>query len=222
MINKLSLLIKQFGFKNAVLRVMKSFLKPFFYISTDIILVVDGKRPIQQRNEKIVISIIEKSDLNELIIQKTLDENLLWKFDRFLNDNCTGLLAYFNHSLSGYSFIQHKGVYKFASKTHFIIPEKISVIKNLLVYPEYRGLSIGKSLNLSSITTIPLNKYPLAFVKADNRYALRNFKLYGFKEKVKVRTIIWFSRWRLQKISLLSMQDQLTDEIIDGLSIIQH
>ena len=213
------MLIKQFGLKHAIFRTIMSRIKPIFRSQLALLLIIESRNHNEPTAEEVRIAYLDKLILHNLFSQDKIDKELFLKFEDFLNTNCTGLLAFLDDSLTGYAFIQHKGLYKFIPNGSFLIPEKMTLLKNLMVFPEYRGLSIGKILNQKRIASVPNDKFPLVFVKADNRYAIRNLKMFGFEEKVKVRIITWFGKWSFQKIKLLVKPDHITDEIIKGLTV---
>lgn len=215
---KYRLLHKQFGLKNALKRVFKSAFRPIITSNTDLILIIKQKKSNTSGLKDKNIEGLSFEMLKELKENNTIKEDIYFKFKNFLDNKCKGFVCLLNQEIAGYAFLQYSGTYRFGSKGVFQVPDMMVLLKNLLVFPEYRGYSIGKYLNQKRIASVPNDKYPLVFVKADNRFAIRNLKMFGFEEKLKVRIITWFGKWSFQKITLLGKPDTITDEIIKGLT----
>ena len=77
------------------------------------------------------------------------------------------------------------------------------MLKNLYVKPKYRGRSLGKLINEARINNIPESYIPCVFVLPENRYAIRNLKMYAFEECLKVSHITWFKTIKKTKIKKL-------------------
>jgi len=90
------------------------------------------------------------------------------------------------------------------------------VLKNLLVFPECRGRSLGKYLNQACIAAIPAGHTPIVFVMTENRIAIRNVKMFGFKEILIVTRTTWFKRWTRQTVKVLHDGD-ISQKLIHGL-----
>ena len=50
-------------------------------------------------------------------------------------------------------------------------------------------MSLGKKINEARINNIPSSCIPCVFVISDNRYAIRNSKMYGFTDLLSVKHI---------------------------------
>lgn len=216
--NKIGLLSKQFGLQNAILRILKSIIKPIYYSSINIIMVCDTE--VEYISKSLYqIEEITPSIIDSLLINKKIEVDLANKFNEFILNSCTGFYAQVNGEFAGFAFIQHSGDYSFGRKGRFLIPTNISVLKNLTVLPRFRGSSIGKELNSVRISSILPQKVPIGFVIEDNRYAIRNLKLNGFSEYLIVKVTVRFGRWSSQRILKIIQQGEITNQILFGLGI---
>ena len=76
-------------------------------------------------------------------------------------------------------------------------------LKNLFVKPEFRGMSLGKKINEARINDIPSSCIPCVFVISDNKYAIRNLKMYGFKTQIIVNHYRFFKIYHRSKLKVL-------------------
>jgi hypothetical protein len=88
----------------------------------------------------------------------------------------------------------------------------------LFVVEKYRGKSIGKSLNMKRINSIPERYTPVGFVITGNRYAIRNLKYCGFEELMIVKITTIFYKWSRLKV-INKNYDIVTNSLINGLNI---
>lgn len=139
------------------------------------------------------------------------------RLKRFLDYGCYGFLAEINHRIAGYIFIQPEGIYPFCSGGTFLIPEGMMVLKNLLVFPEFRGRSLGRYLNQACIAAISAGHTPIVFVMPENRIAIRNLRMFGFEEMLTVTRMTWFRRWTTQRIKIIK-DCEITQRLIVGLN----
>lgn len=134
----------------------------------------------------------------------------------FLGEGSRGFLAEVDGRFAGYAFVQPAGRYPFARTGRLEIPERMMVLKNLLVFPAFRGRSLGKGLNQVRIASIPAGWTPVAFVMTENRVAIRNLTVFGFEETLIVRRATWFRRWTRQSVAVLC-SGQACDSLLAGL-----
>jgi GNAT superfamily N-acetyltransferase len=134
----------------------------------------------------------------------------------FLAQGCRGFLAEVDGRLAGWALIQSTGTYPSGYGGRFQIPADMMVLKNLLVFPEFRGHSLGKKLNQTRIAAVPEGGTPVAFVIAENRIAIRNLKMFGFEEMLTVTRTTWFRRWTAQRVRV-SCDCDISRRLIRGL-----
>ena len=89
------------------------------------------------------------------------------------------------------------------------------MLKNLFVKPNYRGLSLGKKINEARINAIPKGCIPCGFVIPENKYAIRNLKLYGFQEQLKISHTSWFKKYTYTRLQLIH-DTKLNEIVIKG------
>ncbi len=68
----------------------------------------------------------------------------------FLDEGSRGFLAEVDGRLAGYAFVQPAGVYQFAGSGRLRILERVMVLKNLLVFPAFRGALAGQAAQSSA------------------------------------------------------------------------
>lgn len=213
--NKLLNHFRQFGLFATLMRLLKVIIRPIIRINKNIVLAISDHQP--DKNNKFP----EIKNMTIFTVDKAEKKGELNKIQaqmlrKFLSEGCQGFIAYVDNNLAGYSFIQKSGIYLFSHKGRFKIPENMFLLKNLFVFPKYRGKSIGKKLNQIRISSIPKDKIPIVFVTSDNTYAIRNLKVYGFCEFIVVRVIIWFAKWSSQKVIKLYYENNLSKNINEG------
>ena len=89
------------------------------------------------------------------------------------------------------------------------------ILKNLFVRPKFRGMSLGKHINKARINSIPDGYIPCGFVVPENRFAIRNLKMFGFEEYLTISNITLFKTFEKAKIKTLK-NDEMTKLIISG------
>ncbi|MFB0925839.1 MAG: GNAT family N-acetyltransferase, partial [Vicingaceae bacterium] len=119
-----------------------------------------------------------------------------------------------NNELAAWGFVQTKGTYKYGSY-FYDLPESVHMLKNLYVKPNYRGMSLGKKINEARINAIPEGCIPCVFVIPENKYAIRNLKLYGFQEQLKISHTSWFKKYTYTRLQLIH-DTKLNKIIIKG------
>jgi len=207
--------VKQFGWKASFSQAIRALLRTVWQVSRDIVFAI----PEQQQNQQLQHSDIKI--MTEEMVETAAKRGELTKQQRklllqFLNENCRGFMAFVENSLAGYGFVQTAGIYHFGHNGRFQIPPNMMVFKNLLVFTKYRGGSIGKKINQARRDAIPKNCVPLGFIIFENRYALRNWKMFGAEEMLIVIRTTLFKKWTVQRIKVLK-DCNIAHRIIEGL-----
>lgn len=158
-------------------------------------------RPDFSENEK--IKVFDAKSIEQL---KGSNIDLPSALSRQINnfiENSRVVLYILDNQIAGWGFVQESGISDYA-QYKFRIPSQTELLKNLFVIPSFRGKSIGKYINEHRIKTVSEDKIPIVFVMTENKYAIRNLKLFGFKMQVKVVDKVWFGNRHKRNITLLS------------------
>lgn len=190
---------RQFGFYSTLIRLFKSIIRPVLISAEMIVVAIPGHRPIHTNSFSNVFR-INKTTITEATKKGNLTINEINKIKQFFKEGSIGYYIEHGNKIAGYAFIQKQGIYQFGHKGQFNIPTRMMVLKNLYVLPEYRGKSLGKTLNEVRVSNIPQGYTPLGFVVKDNRYALRNLQEVGFQEIMIVRVVTYLRKWTKQYI----------------------
>jgi len=208
---KISLLIRQYGLLAVFKKFASRFISPFVRRTTFIVLAInhDIRQRVKGEVKRMTYDDIYGWEANGII-----DHPAASLFNGFLKDGCKGYYLKENDDLAAWGFVQTYGSYKYGNY-YYQMPEKIHNLKNLYVKPEHRGKSFGKMINEARINDIPANCTPVVFVIPENRYALRNLKIYGFEEYLMVQHISCFNRWQKRKIKILR-HGEMSELLMEG------
>ena len=130
----------------------------------------------------------------------------------FVDQGCRGVYAEVDGRLAGYAWVQYEGEYRFGGSGRVTIPPKYTFVKNLFVYPEFRGRKLGQKLNAARLAMIPPGHTPVVFIIPENRIAIRNWEKHGFQRIAEVKNSHWIGgcwRTRVKRLSELSEADEL-------------
>ena len=207
--------VRQFGLFASVAQVARAAVRPVYRVNRQLILAIPGHRPDPHENFS-EIRDMTLDAIESAAGRGELTEAQERSLKRFLSQGCRGFLAEVDGRLAGYAFIQSPDTYTFGSSGRLRIPTATMVLKNLLVFPDFRGQSLGKKLNQARIAAVPEGHTPVVFVMTENRFAIRNLKMFGFEEMLIVTRTTWFRRWSSQKVRVLCDCD-ISRRLIQGL-----
>jgi ribosomal protein S18 acetylase RimI-like enzyme len=210
--NKLKDRYLQFGIIAIIWRFFKRLLQPLVYLNTFNVLVVPEH--IHNQDTELGIQKISKQKIQDYFANGELLENQREQLLKFLDEGCYGYFAKTNHGLAGFAIVQNNGIYSYSVMGKFDLRDHFGMLKNLYVFPSFRGKSIGKKLNFVRISGIEENKYPIGFVVGDNKYAIRNLELNGFEKTVKIKTYIFFRKFFIKRIVRDYRRDYLSELVI--------
>lgn len=193
--------VRQFGLRAACAQAARAALRPAFEVKRDLVMIIPNHEP--RPVELPEIRPMAAEDVEAATERGELDARRRALLLGFLGEGSRGFLAEVDGRLAGYAFVQPAGVYQFAGSGRLRIPERVMVLKNLLVFPAFRGRSLGKKLNEARIAAIPQDYTPCGFVIPENRFAIRNLRLFGFQECLLVRRATWFRHWTRQTITVV-------------------
>lgn len=188
--------IRQFGFKVAIIQVLRAIFRKVYEVNEDIVFVANERekrkfcvKSIKQLSEKKVKKYQECGELSREWAKLLLN---------FVSQGCMGLHIEINGKLAAYSWIQFKGEYEYGKSGKMAIPANYAVFKNLYVFPEFRGKKLGQKLNEAKLELIASRYTALIFIMSENRYALRNWRNLGARRICKVKRWHWFrGNWRM-------------------------
>jgi GNAT superfamily N-acetyltransferase len=104
---------------------------------------------------------------------------------------CKGFCVERDGKLAGYAWVQFSGAYAYGGTGTLEIPQNAGVIKDVFVCSEYRGQGIGRKLTAACLGAIPAGHLPLVMSIPENRYAIRNWRRYGFVAGWSIRRTKW-------------------------------
>jgi len=130
-----------------------------------------------------------------------------------------GICAEIDGKLAGYAWVQFAGSYRFGQGGNIELPEPCVVMKNLYVFPEFRGKAWGAKLNRARLSLIAAQKIPVVFIIPENKYAIRNWEQLGFVRVAEVRQWRWLCRpWhmRIRRLSALHEAEPILRALDDA------
>ncbi len=201
---------KQFGASYLAKKLLTKIITPV-YKSTSFYVLSVQERPAFSENKHIIVydaTTIEKLEKSNIELPTALDRQI----NNFIVKSRV-ILYILDDQVAGWGFVQESGISDYA-QYKFRVPSQTELLKNLYVLPEFRGKSIGKYINEHRIKTVPKGKIPIVFVMTENKYAIRNLEMFGFKKQVKVVDKLWFRNKHKRNITLLS--DHSSAEIIES------
>lgn len=203
--------IKQFGY----LSTMKTMLTYFFWsilkTNSYVVLVIDNHKKKVIENS---VKIMTREKINNWLRDDYINDSEAKKFMKFLTSECIGYYIEVEKELAAWGFVQTTGTYQYG-QYFYEIPESVHMLKNLYVKPNFRGMSLGKKINEARVKAIPDGCIPCVFVIPENKYAIRNLKLYGFQEQLKISHTTWFKKYTYTRLDLIN-DNKLNEIIIKG------
>lgn len=206
--------VRQFGLRAALAQAARAAIRPVCDVKRYMVMAIREHRP-----EPVVfpeIRPVTVEDVDRAADRGELTERQRTLLSGFLAEGCSGFLAEVEGRLAGYGFVQPAGIYAWGGIGRFQAPDGMVILKNLLVFPGFRGHSLGKKLNETRIASIPSGRTPIVFVMTENRYAIRNLKMFGFEEMMIVTRRTWFKRWTWQTVLVLN-DGAITERLLRGL-----
>ncbi|MCD6474798.1 MAG: hypothetical protein J7K85_00875 [Anaerolineaceae bacterium] len=209
--------IRQYGFRVGMVQILRAMLRTMYHVNTDIIFIIPDFKGhayhdpcIEQLTHERIRQAAGEGALNEA------DVSLL---SSFLAEGSQGVCAVINGKLAGYGLVQYEGEYRFGRTGRMIIPPKYAVAKNLFVFSEFRGQRLGQRLNEARLALIPAGYIPVGFIIPENRFAIRNWEMFGFQRVLQIKCWCWLaSRWHIKIVRLAGGKyvDELEQVLIEG------
>lgn len=194
--NNLRSRIRQFGLYSASVQIVRAMLRLVYRVELNIVFVIP-EFSTPAFNDPCIVP-MTRERIQKAANAGGLKENEIQLLAGFLAEGCHGICAEINGKLAGYAWIQFEGEYRFGRTGQMIIPPNYAMVKNLLVFPEYRGCKLGQKLNVARLAQIPSGHIPVAFIIPENRFSIRNWEKYGFQRVLQVKRWSWFrGPWRM-------------------------
>jgi GNAT superfamily N-acetyltransferase len=189
--------IHQFGIRAAIAQIFLFLIRVLYQTDRDIVFVIPkfiGHYFHSSNIKPITVESIQKfgksGELNAEDVQLQL---------QFLAERCRGVYVEICGKLGGYSWLQFNGIYRFGRTGQMIIPPKHIVIKNVFVFPEFRGNKIGQQLIAASLNLIPSGVVPVILTIPENRFSIRNCEKFGFQRVLQIEKWCWFcGHWQMK------------------------
>jgi hypothetical protein len=212
--------VRQFGLFASFAQALRAAVRPVWRINHDLILAILDHKPNEQPVYPEIIDMTAEK-IEAAVNRGELTGQQKTSLYNFLAEGCRGFIAEVNGRLAGYAFIQPAGTYTITDTSRMQIPAGMMILKNLLVFPEFRGHSLGKKLNQARIAAIPADQTPIVFVIMENRFAIRNLMMFGFEEILIVTKVTWFGKRSVQRIKVLR-DCEISRRLIDVLESADH
>jgi len=197
--------VRQFGLPAVLKLKCLAAVRPVIEFERELVLTLPNHQPTPVCFPE--IRPMTHEDVENIAKRGELSESKRAALHRFLNEGF-GFFAEIDGCPAGYGFVQPSGVYNFGRSGCLHIPEGMMVLKNLLVFPEFRGHSLGKKLHQALIASIPAGQTPIAFVVPENRVNIRNVKMFGFQGIMVISRTTWFKDRTCQTVKILGDEDK--------------
>jgi len=156
--NKIVNRVRQYGYRSAFAQISRAALRRVYQVDRDIVFVIPDFDVYAFCDPCIIPLTPERiqqaADAGEL---NTDEAQLL---SDFLAERCRGVCAEIDGKLAGYGLVQFEGEYRFGRTGRMIIPPNHVIVKNLLVFPDYRGHKLGQKLTEALLALIPSGCLP--------------------------------------------------------------
>ena len=206
--------VRQFGLHAAFRQILLAIVRPVWQIRKNLVMAIPEHQPDKQPEHAEILDMTPHTVRNAVELGQ-LNERQQALLQSFLTTGCKGFFCQSDNHIAGYAFIQPAGTYVFAGSGRFQIPDGMMIFKNLLIFPQFRGHSLGKKLHQARIASIPADQTPIVFVMPENRFAIRNLKMYGFEEMLTITRITWFKKKTIQRIGKIK-NCKITHHLIQG------
>lgn len=211
--------IRQYGMLSSFKRyVLLKLIKPFYHKKReDLVLVILNHQPEDDASQA---KRMTNESLAKFLERGCVNEAEYEKFSKFIETQCDGYYMEVDEKLAAWAFVQKSGAYQYGNY-YYHIPKGFNLLKNLYVRPAYRGKSLGKVLNKTRIQNIPKDTVPMVFVLPENRYAIRNLKMYGFTEAIKIAHVKWLGQKEKKIVKVLNDVQQ-RELLIEGFNTVSY
>jgi len=198
--------VLQYGWRRCCLRALQALLRPAYRSSTDLLFVLPDFQG--QYFEDAILRPITQETIDKALQAGDLCPAEAQLLTCFLDEGSRGIYAAVYGRLAGYAWVQDSGEYRFGRAGRLTIPPKVSVVKNLHVFPEFRGIKLGQKLNAARLAMINPRRTPVVFIVPENRYAIRNWEKYGFQRALEVKQWRWIGgSWHMKLTRLAKLPE---------------
>ena len=207
----------QYGFQAGMAQIMRVIVRLVYQVKQDIIFIIPGFRGHVYNDP--CIEPLTNERIRQAADEGALNEAEVSLLSGFLTEGSQGVCAVINGKLAGYGLVQYEGEYSFGRTGRMIIPPNYAVVKNLFVLSDFRGQRLGQRLNEAILALIPAGHIPVGFIIPENRFAIRNWEMFGFQRILQVKRWCWFaSHWQMKIDRLADGKhvDELEQALIEG------
>lgn len=202
---------KQYGLVSLFKRIPYTLIRKLYKLNKHTVYIIANHKSKAYQND---VEIMDMLKINEWLENNKIDKTEAVRFKNFLQTNCIGYYIELNNELGAWGFVQTEGIYQYGTY-NYELPENVQMLKNLFVKPNFRGMSLGKKVNKARINAIPNSCIPCGFVIPENRFAIRNLKMLGFKEVLSVSHVNWFKYFTKTRIKVFKT-DKFSDLLMSG------
>jgi GNAT superfamily N-acetyltransferase len=209
--------MRQYGCTAALAQIVLAAVRPVYQVDSSIAFIILDFQGYAFSDSRIVSLTFER-------IQQAADEHELRPHEinllsGFLREGCRGVCAEVDGGLAGYGFVQFEGDYRFGHVGSMRIPEHCAVLKNLFVFPRYRGRRLHQKLSEALLSLVPPDWLPCGLIIPENRIAVRNWEKCGFQRVFEVSHRRWLGgQWqmRINRLAECSAAEKLERAMVAG------
>ncbi len=209
--------VQQYGLRAALAQILRALVRNVYRIDRDIVFLIPGFFGREFHDS--CIKPLTHERIERAADAGELNTDEVQSLSGFLAKGCQGVCAEIDGKLAGYGLVQFEGEYRFGCTGQMIIPPDCVIVKNLFVFPDYRGHRLGQKLTEALLALIPSGRLPVGLIIPENRFAIRNWERCGFRRILQVKRWRWFrGRWQMHVERLADglQVDELEQALIDG------
>lgn len=208
---------KQYGWRSSISQLLRASIKKIYLCNKDIVFIIPNFLGYEFKDN--TIRTMDSDRIDQADKQGALNPTQVSLLKQFISCGCKGIYKQINGKMAGYAWVQFTGEYSFGTSGKMLIPDGFAVMKNLYVFPEFRGRGIGQELNAARLSLVPAGICPVGFIIPENKYAIRNWEKYGFTRVASIRLSRWlFGTWKLKIVKLNNECDR-TDTLLAAISV---
>lgn len=209
--------LQQYGLRTGLAQILRAMVRLVYQVDRHILFVIPEFAAHVFHDPYIIP--LTRERLHQATNAAELDKKKVQLLSGFLTEGCRGVCAEIDGKLAGFAWVQFDGEYCFGRTGRMIIPPKYAIIKNLLVFPEFRGRRLAQKLNAACLALIRSGHQPLTFIILENRISIQSFEIHGFQQVLQVKHWRWFrGRWQMHVERLADglQADELEQALTDG------
>lgn len=198
--------IRQYGYADFLRRMLRFVVRPIWRSDMFICFIVPNYTGTTFTDSRILN--LTSAAIDALSNDGKLSKEEDIELRALLSDGSYGIGCMVDGDLAGHAWIQPGGTeYRFGNGGYITIPNNFAVMKNLYVRPSCRGDGLGRVLNQARLALVSSDQVPVVFIINDNRIAIRNWGIYGFKPVLEVSLTCYLSRFMSMKVRQIADLD---------------